>query len=89
MLVKIRMYQCIAPLEINLDRRLDFNEHLDGIIKKTSRKINALINNKLTVYAKESCILHLANLGYPLKSLGKRSHCLNKCQSANACNGTA
>ena len=29
-------------LEIKVDTRLNFNEHLDGIIKKARRKINAL-----------------------------------------------
>ena len=50
----MRIYQCIfCPFEtkntncekllgIKLDSKLNFNEHLDGIIKKASRKINAL-----------------------------------------------
>ena len=50
----MRMYQCILVLlklktpivkkllGIKVDSRLNFNEHLDGIINKASRKINAL-----------------------------------------------
>ena len=36
------------PLGIKVDSRLNFNKHLDGIIKKASRKINAL--SKITPF---------------------------------------
>ena len=39
---------CEKLLGIKVDRRLNFNEHLDGIIKKTCRKINAL--SKITPF---------------------------------------
>ena len=29
-------------LEVKVDNKLNFNEHLDGIIKKASRKVSAL-----------------------------------------------
>ena len=32
---------CVKLLGIKVDSRLNFNEHLDGIIKKASHKINA------------------------------------------------
>ena len=91
-------------LGIKVDSRLNFNEHLDGLIKKTSRKINALsritlfmnirnrhilmksflnsqltivlwfgcfivvqLTARLTVYTKESCVLHIMTLSHPLK----------------------
>ena len=38
---EIKNTDCKKLLEIKVDR-LNFNEHLDGIIKKASRKINAL-----------------------------------------------
>ena len=39
---EIKNTNCEKLLEIKVDTRLNFNEHLDGIIKKARRKINAL-----------------------------------------------
>ena len=39
---EIKNTNCEKLLGIKVDSRLNFNEHLDGIIKKASRKINAL-----------------------------------------------
>ena len=39
---EIKNTNCKNLLEIKVDTRLNFNEHLDGIIKKARRKINAL-----------------------------------------------
>ena len=39
---EIRKANCEKLLGIEVDSRLNFNEHLGSIIKKTSRKINAL-----------------------------------------------
>ena len=39
---EIKNTNCEKLLGINVDSRLNFNEHLGGIIKKASRKINAL-----------------------------------------------
>ena len=39
---EIKSTNCEKLLGIKVDIRLNFNEHLDGIIKKTSPKINAL-----------------------------------------------
>ena len=39
---EIKNTNCKKLLGIKVDSRLNFNEHLDGIIKKASRKINAL-----------------------------------------------
>ena len=39
---EIKNTNCEKLLGIKIDSRLNFNEHLDGIIKKASRKINAL-----------------------------------------------
>ena len=39
---EIKNTNCEKLLEIKVDTRLNFNEHLDGIIKKAGRKINAL-----------------------------------------------
>ena len=38
----IKNNNCEKLLVIKLDSRLNFNEHLDGIIKKASRKVNEL-----------------------------------------------
>ena len=38
----IKNTNCEKLLGIKVDSRLNFDEHLDGIIKKASRKINAL-----------------------------------------------
>ena len=40
--VQIKNTICEKLLRIKVDSRLNFNEHLDGIIKKASRKINAI-----------------------------------------------
>ena len=37
---------CEKLLGIKVDSRLNFNEHLDGIIIKASRKINAYIETQ-------------------------------------------
>ena len=39
---EIKNTNCEKLLGIKVDSRLNFNEHLDGIIKKASCKINAL-----------------------------------------------
>ena len=39
---EIKNTNCEKLLRIKVDSRLNFNDHLDGIIKKASRKINAL-----------------------------------------------
>ena len=39
---EIKNVRCEKLLRIKVDSRLNFNEHLGSIIKKTSRKINAL-----------------------------------------------
>ena len=41
-LFDIKNNNCEKLLVIKLDSRLNFNEHLDGIIKKASRKVNEL-----------------------------------------------
>ena len=41
-LFKIKNANCEKLLRIKVDSRLNFNENLGSIIKKTSRKINAL-----------------------------------------------
>ena len=38
---EIKNTNCEKLLGIKVDSRLNFNEHLDGIIKKAGRKINA------------------------------------------------
>ena len=40
--LEIKSTNCEKPLGVKVDSRLNFNKHLDGIIKKASRKINAL-----------------------------------------------
>ena len=39
---EIKNTNCEKLLGIKVNSRLNFNEHLDGIIKKASREINAL-----------------------------------------------
>ena len=39
---EIKNTDCEKLLGIKFDSRLQFNEHVDGIIKKANRKINAL-----------------------------------------------
>ena len=39
---EIKNTNCKNLLGIKVDTRLNFNEHVDGIIKKARRKINAL-----------------------------------------------
>ena len=41
-LFEIKNANCEKLLGIKVDSRLNFNEDLDGVIKKASRKINAL-----------------------------------------------
>ena len=40
--VNIENSTCEKILEIKVDNKLNFNDHLDGIIKKASRKVRAL-----------------------------------------------
>ena len=40
--IEIENSNCERLLGIKIDSKLNFKEHLDGIIKKASRKINAL-----------------------------------------------
>ena len=40
--VNIENSTCEKILEVKVDNKLNFNDHLDGIIKKTSRKVKAL-----------------------------------------------
>ena len=40
--IEIENSNCERLLEVKIDLKLNFKEHLDGIIKKASRKINAL-----------------------------------------------
>ena len=50
---EIKNTNCEKLLGIKVDSRLNFNEHLDGIIKKANRKINALSRiTHLRTYAK-------------------------------------
>ena len=44
-------------LGVKVDSRLNFNEHLDGIIKKASRKSNALSRITLFMNISKRCIL--------------------------------
>ena len=54
---EIKNNNCEKLLGIKVDNRLNFNEHLDGIIKKTSRKINALSRITPFMNISERCIL--------------------------------
>ena len=45
---KIRNTNCEKLLEIKVDSRFNFNERLDHIIKKASRRINAL--SRITLF---------------------------------------
>ena len=40
--IEIENSNCERLLGVKTDSKLNFNEHLDGIIKKASQKINAL-----------------------------------------------
>ena len=50
--IEIENSNCERLLGVKIDSKLNFKEHLDGIIKKASRKINAL-----------SCIAPYMNIG--------------------------
>ena len=43
---EIKNTNCEKLLGIKVDSRLNFNDHFGGIIKKASRKINALSRTK-------------------------------------------
>ena len=40
--INIENSTCEKLLGVNVDNKLNFNEHLDGIVKKESRKVSAL-----------------------------------------------
>ena len=40
--VKIENSTCEKLLKVTVDRKLNFNERLDGIIEKANRKVSAL-----------------------------------------------
>ena len=75
--LEIKNTNCEKLLGIKVDSRLNFNDHLGGIIKKASCKINALsrtkpfivvqLTTRLTVYTKESCVLYVVTLSNPSK----------------------
>ena len=46
--IEIENSNCERLLRAKVDSKLNFKEHLDGIIKKASRKINAL--SRITPY---------------------------------------
>ena len=46
--IEIENSNCERLLRVKVDSKLNFKEHLDGIIKKASRKINAL--SRITPY---------------------------------------
>ena len=58
-LLKLKNTNCEKLFGIKVDNRLNFNEHLDGIIKKASRKINVL--SRITSFMKISKRLILMN----------------------------
>ena len=54
---EIKNTNCEKLLGIKVDSRLNFDEHLDGIIKKASRKINALSRITPVINISKRCIL--------------------------------
>ena len=54
--IEIENSNCKRLLGVKIDSKLNFKEHLDGIIKKASRKINAL--SRIARY------MNIANEGY-------------------------
>ena len=56
---EIKSTSCEKLLGIMVDSRLNFNQHLDGIIKKASHKINAL--SRITTFINISKNLILMN----------------------------
>ena len=54
---EIKNTNCEKLLGIKVDSRLNFNENLDGIIKKSSRKINALSRIIPFMNISKKCIL--------------------------------
>ena len=54
---EIKTTSCEKLLGIKIDSRLNFDEHLDDIIKKASRKINALSRIAQFMNISKRCIL--------------------------------
>ena len=54
---EIKNTNCEKLLGIKVDSRLNFNEHLDGIIKKASPKINVLSRKTPFMNIRKKCIV--------------------------------
>ena len=54
---EIKNTNCEKLLRIKVDRILNFNEHLDGVIKKASHKVNELSRITPFMNISKSCIL--------------------------------
>ena len=55
--IKIENSTCEKLLGVKVDNKLNFNEHLDGIIKKAFRKVSALSTIFLIIYLTKRLLL--------------------------------